>query len=128
MYLPVTTMYASLLGLLLIYLSAQVSRNRRRAKVSLGHGDDELLEKAARAQGNFVEYVPFALFLLFLLELEVSQMWLMHTLGAMLLVGRILHAWGVMQSRPINFGRFWGSGLTWIMIVTTALLNLWHLV
>lgn len=126
MYLPVTTLYASLLGLILIFLSARVSRNRRRAKVSLGHGDDELLEKAARAQGNFIEYVPIALILLMLLELETSQMWLMHVLGAMLLLGRILHAWGVMQPRPVNFGRFWGAGLTWIMIVVTALLNLWH--
>ena len=128
MYLPVTTLYASLLGILLIFLSAQVSRNRRRAKVSLGHGGDVQLEKAARAQGNFVEYVPIALILFLLLELEVSQMWLLHVLGAMLFVGRLLHAWGVMQPKAINFGRFWGSAMTWIMILVTAGLNIWHLV
>ena len=127
MYFPVTTLYASLLGILLIFLSARVSRNRRRAKVSLGHGEDIVLVRAVRAQGNFVEYVPFALLLLFLLEIEVSELWILHLLGAMLLVGRLLHAYGVMQSVGVNFGRFWGTGLTWLMILVSALLNLWHL-
>jgi uncharacterized membrane protein YecN with MAPEG domain len=128
MYFPVTAFYASLLGLLLIFLSARVSRNRRRAKVSLGIGEDAILEKTVRAHANFCEYVPLALILLFVLELEISQIWLLHLLGAMLLVGRLLHAYGVMSPRAINFGRFYGSGLTWLMVLSSSLLNLWHLV
>lgn len=127
MYVPVTTLYASLLGILLIFLSARVSHNRRRAKVSLGHGEDIVLVRAVRAQGNFVEYVPFALFLLFLLEIEVSELWILHLLGSMLLLGRLLHAYGVIQPVAVNFGRFWGTCLTWLMILACALLNLWHL-
>lgn len=127
MYFPVTTLYASLLGILLIILSARVSRHRRRARVSLGHGEDIVLVRVMRAQGNFIEYVPFALILLSLLEVEVTELWVLHLLGAMLLVGRLLHAYGVMQPTAPNFGRFWGTGLTWMMILVTSLLNLWHL-
>lgn len=127
MYFPVTTLYASLLGILLIFLSAKVSRTRRRSKVSLGHGEDIVLVRAVRAQGNFIEYVPFALILLFLLEMEVSDLWVLHLLGASLLMGRLLHAYGVVQPAAPNFGRFWGTALTWLMILVTSMLNLWHL-
>lgn len=126
MSFPVTTFYASLLGLLFIFLSARVSANRRRAKVSLGLGEDAGLERANRAQGNFIEYVPIGLILLLLLEQEVTQMWLLHTLGAALLAGRLMHAWGLSQKYSTNFFRTWGTALTWLMIVATALLNLWH--
>jgi len=126
MSFPVTTFYASLLGLLLIFLSARVSANRRRAKVSIGLGEDVGLERANRAQGNFIEYVPIGLILLLLLEQEVTQMWLLHTLGAALLAGRLMHAWGLSKKYSVNFFRTWGTGLTWLMIVATALLNLWH--
>ena len=126
MYVPITTFYGSLLGLILIFLSALVSKNRRKAKVSLGLGDNEGLERASRAQGNFIEYVPIGLILLFLLELEIAQMWLLHLLGAMLLVGRVLHAWGISQNARVHPGRFWGTALTWGMILFTSLLNLWH--
>lgn len=126
MNFPVTTFYASLLGLLLIYLSARVSMNRRRTKVSLGLGEDAGLERANRAQGNFVEYVPISLILLLLLEQEVTQMWLLHLLGAMLLLGRLMHAWGLTRRHSVNVYRFWGTALTWFMILATALLNLWH--
>jgi uncharacterized membrane protein YecN with MAPEG domain len=128
MYFPVTTFYASLLGILLLILSNQVSNHRKRAMVSLGHGDDSMLERAMRTQGNFVEYVPFALLLLMLLEQELSEMWLLHTLGAMLLAGRLLHMYGIHNADSPIAGRFWGTALTWLMILATSLLNLWHLI
>ncbi|MBT8062168.1 MAG: glutathione S-transferase [Xanthomonadales bacterium] len=126
MNFPVTTFYASLLGLIFVFLSARVSFNRRRAKVSLGLGEDAGLERANRAQGNFIEYVPIALILLLLLEQEVSQMWLLHTLGAALLGGRLMHAWGLARRYSVNMFRTWGTVITWLMIMATALLNLWH--
>ena len=126
MSFPITTIYASILGLLLIYLSARVSANRRRARVSLGLGEDKGLERACRAQGNFIEYVPMAVILLLLLEQELIDGWLLHTLGISLVLGRILHAWGLAQKRSVNRGRWWGAALTWFMIVATSLLNLWH--
>jgi hypothetical protein len=124
---PVTALYAALLGLLLIYLSARVSQHRRRARVSLGLGEDIGLERAARAHGNFIEYVPIGLILMALLEPEMASLWVMHLLGAMLLAGRLLHAFGMTRRASVNFGRFWGTALTWLMILAASLLNLWHL-
>ncbi|NND45556.1 MAG: hypothetical protein HKN58_09550 [Xanthomonadales bacterium] len=126
MFFPVTAMYAGLLGLLLILLSAQVSRQRRRARVSLGLGGDTELERAARAQGNFIEYVPLGLLLLLLLEPEITRLWILHVLGTMLLLGRILHAIGMYPRGRAIKGRFWGTALTWLMILGASFLNLWH--
>lgn len=121
---PVTTMYAALLGLLLIFLSDMVSRSRKRSDISLGHGDDPMLERAMRAHGNFVEYVPLGLILLLLLELKDLTPWALHVLGAMLLVGRLLHAYGMMRPDGALSGRYWGTALTWLMILGASLANL----
>ena len=66
----VTPLYAGLLGLMLLVLSALVSRQRLRHKVSIGDGDVPSVRAAMRVQANFVEYVPLALILLVLLELS----------------------------------------------------------
>ncbi len=125
---PVTTLYAALLGLLLIVLSDMVTRSRKRSKVSLGHGNDPMLERAMRAHGNFIEYVPMGLILLLLLELKGAEFWALHVFGLLLLLGRLLHACGMIWPDGIISGRFWGTALTWIMILCASLANLWLLV
>lgn len=127
MDIQVTTLYAALLGLLLILLSDLVTRSRKRSRVSLGHGDDPMLERAMRAHGNFVEYVPLGLILLLLLELHGLAPWGLHTLGLMLLAGRVMHAYGMIRPDGSFSGRFWGTALTWLMILGASLTNLWQL-
>jgi len=127
MNFPVTTLYAALLGLLLIVLSDLVSRNRKRSRVNLGHGGDPLLERIMRAHGNFVEYVPLGLILLLLLELKGAESWVLHVFGLMLLAGRMLHAYGMIRPDGALSGRYWGTALTWLMILGCSLANLWLL-
>ena len=122
---PITTVYAALLGILLILLSDLVSRTRKKSCVSLGHGDDPMLERTMRAHGNFVEYVPFGLLLLLLVEVMGGQPWLLHVYGLMLLLGRLLHAYGMIRPEAPVSGRYWGTTLTWLMILATSLTNLW---
>lgn len=124
---PVTTIYAALLGLLLIVLSDLVSRTRKKSKIILGHGDDPMLERVMRAQGNFVEYVPLGLILLMLMELKTAEPWVLHMCGTMLLMGRMLHAYGMVKPDGMISGRYWGTALTWLMILGASLFNLWLL-
>jgi uncharacterized membrane protein YecN with MAPEG domain len=127
MHFPVTTFYAAILGILLVVLSDLVSRNRKKAKISLGSSGDPILERAVRAHGNFVEYVPLALILLLLLEGQAAAPWMLHALGGTLLAGRLLHVYGMIWPDGKVAGRFWGTGLTWLMVLCTSLLNLWRL-
>ena len=73
---PITTIYASLLGLLFVALSLRVIRTRGCVGVALGSGADPLLQRAVRVQANFAEYVPLALVLMALVEIAGASVWL----------------------------------------------------
>lgn len=125
MQLEITALYAALSGLLLILLSAAVSKKRLGAQISLGDGNDATLNSAIRAHGNFIEYVPLALILLALTESYGTAPVVLHLLGASLIAGRLLHAWGMSQPNSLGSGRRLGTALTWGMILVTSLLLLY---
>lgn len=54
-----------------------------------------MLLRAARAHANFAEYVPFTLLLLFILESQTNIGMSIHVLGVALIVGRLVHAYGI---------------------------------
>jgi uncharacterized membrane protein YecN with MAPEG domain len=111
-------LYASLLGFLLIFLSAHVIVLRRKLNCNFGDGGDPRLQRAIAAHANFSQYTAFALLLLLLISsLQVSLL-LVHVLGLMLLLGRCLHAWGLISGALV--GRAVGIGLTLSMIGFSA--------
>ena len=70
MILTATPLYAGLLALLFVALSARVIVQRRRAHVSVGDGNDQSLRQKMRVHANFAEYTPIGLVLLGLTELQ----------------------------------------------------------
>ena len=98
----VTPIYATLLGLLFIALSVRTLRLRRRHRVAVGDGDNAELRRAMRVHANFAEYIPLALLLVFFVEMDSAPAVWVHALCLALLCGRLLHAWGVSQTRE-NF-------------------------
>ena len=125
MSLTITALYASLAGLLLLFLSFRVVRWRRKLSVGLGDGGQENLLRAQRTQANFIEYVPIALILLAAAESQGLAGWLLQTAGAILMLARLLHAWGLSQSSGRSFGRYWGTLLTWVVILALSLANIY---
>jgi uncharacterized membrane protein YecN with MAPEG domain len=95
-----------------------------RFQVGLGTGDNRELERAVRIHGNFAEYVPLALVLLVIYEMGGAPAWAVHLAGAVLLVARLLHAFGLTQSSGRSPGRFTGIIATWLVILGLALANL----
>jgi len=122
---PVSFFYAGLLGLLLVALSAQVVLARRRFRVRLGAGTDEGMQQAIRVQANFAEYVPFAVVLLVLAEIQGLPAGAIHASGIVLVVSRVLHAAGLSKSPGRSFGRFYGTAGTWLVILSLSLWLLW---
>lgn len=114
----ITTLYAALSAALLIALSLRVIAVRRRDRIALGDGGDPDLMQRIRAQGNFVEYVPMALIVMLLLELQALPAWLLHALGIALIAGRLAHGWALAAgSIP---GRVAGMMLTFSVIAIGA--------
>ena len=124
MGLEITGLYGGCLGLLLVVLSIRVVRMRDRFKTGIGSGGEPELARAIRVHGNFVEYVPLSLILLATLEIQGAAVWVLHFFGAALLLGRVLHAWGLSSSEGRTPGRFLGTLLTWLSLAGLSVANL----
>lgn len=120
--LQAVALYSALNLLIILVLAANVSRNRRRAKVSLGSGKDARLEQAVRAHGNGVECVPLALFALFLVSAVGYPAIAVHGLGIALTLGRFVYSYGLLTSPGPSMGRMLGTGLTWLVLLGQVLL------
>ena len=113
--------YASLLALLYFVLAVRVIRIRRKERIAIGNGNNVALRRAIRVHANFAEYIPLALILLTFVELQQSSPLLVHGLGLALLVGRIVHAYGVSQEKENYRLRTAGMLLTFGTIAGAAL-------
>ena len=91
----VTPLFAAVLALMFVLLCINVVRIRLREQVSLGDGDNKQLNIAIRTQANFVEYVPFTLLLMWLLESIDFSPARVFWIGVALVLARILHVIGM---------------------------------
>lgn len=117
----VTLIVAGLHGVLLLALLQPIVRLRRGRRIGLGDGGDRELLRRVRVHANFVEYVPMLLVLLALLELGGLDRRIIALLGGVLLVARLLHAQGLGGSEGYSFGRFWGTAVTWLVLLAASL-------
>ncbi|WJG08004.1 MAPEG family protein [Aliiglaciecola sp. LCG003] len=121
---PITAFYAGLMGITFLYLSILVIKQRRGLKVSLGDGGDSHFQGVIRAHGNFAEYVPLILILLLIAEQNSVNYILLHAVGTALLIGRIIHAYGLRHHVGVSWQRMWGTVLTFAALLTAAVLNI----
>lgn len=126
--LTATPLYAGLLALLYLVLSYRVIRQRITARVAHGDGGDKELNLRQRVHSNFNEYVPLGLILLGLAELQGAPLWVIHLLGATLLIARLGHAWGMSRTPGQPVGRGGGTVLTYLVLLTAGLANIGHAV
>ena len=96
----ITLIIAAALGLLNVWLGVRIMRARVSGKVSLGHGDLPGMEARCRAHANFNEYVPIALILMGLVEMNVGASRWLWGIGALLVVARVLHPFGMDRPAP----------------------------
>lgn len=120
--IPITTIFAGLLALMLVGVSIRVTVLRARKKIEFFDGGDKELGRAIRVQGNFVEYVPLALMLLGMIEWMGTKPWVVYVLGVALVVARIVHAWGLYSS--VFNARVVGTSLNWLVLAVGGLLAL----
>ena len=121
---PITAVYAGLLAIVLFVLSLRVIGVRRQAKVAVGDQGNATLLRRMRAHANFAEYVPYCLVLMGLAESLRAPPLVLHGLGAALLVGRLLHAYGISQTNEKLWLRVTGMAITFTVLLTGALLSL----
>ena len=116
----ITPIYAALFGLIFVFLSIRVIKQRVKNQVTIGDGQHPELMRTMRVHGNFAEYVPLALLLLFFLETQTNHSVFIHVLGLVLLAGRLIHAYGVSKTDEELHFRKIGMILTFIVILSSA--------
>ncbi len=122
--LTITAFYASLLTLVFLSLSFNIIRLRMKLKIGVGDGGEKQLIKATRVHGNFSEYIPLSLILLAGYELSGANSSWLHVLGALLLLGRILHVVGLTKSIGTSIPRFVGMVSTFLVLLILAIENI----
>jgi hypothetical protein len=120
-----SAIYASLSAFLVVWLSLNVIKVRRTKQVSVGDGGDDELKTAMAAQSNALEYLPISLLLLFALEYNGAFLVLVHTLGIVLLVGRVIHARAMLANNLQR--RVIGMQITIWVIIGLAIANLFFI-
>jgi uncharacterized membrane protein YecN with MAPEG domain len=124
MHTPITAFYAGLLGILFCYLSVLVVKDRFSKKISLGDGGDHHFQQVIRAHGNFSEYTPIVLILLFIAEVNLSNPILLHLAGTAIISGRFIHAFGLRRHSGVSWQRVSGMLLTFTSLITLSVMNL----
>ncbi len=108
----ITPLFTAVLSLIFILLSIRTLRLRRKLKIAFGDSGNLEMLRAIRAHGNFSEYVPLSLLLIYFVEQAHAQSWLVYTLGSVLTLGRVCHAYGVSQLKETFFFRVFGMACT----------------
>lgn len=119
MILPVSLAVAAACAIINIWLAVRVTRRRMTGKIMMGDGGDALMLSRGRAHANFVEYAPFALALIVLIEIAGGEPLWLWVIGALFVAARIAHPIGMDLPAPNPF-RAGGTALTWIVLALLA--------
>lgn len=123
--LIVSPLYVGLCALIFFVLSVMVIRLRAARHTWFGDGGHADLQRAIRVQANFAEYTPLALLVIVVVEAAGYHAWIVHAFGIAFVLGRLLHAWGLMRSAEASAGRFIGMNLTFLVLVAGGGLLIW---
>ena len=119
---PISLLTASILGLIYLGLCYNVVQHRIK-EIKQVDFDQAILDRMVRVQCNFNDYVPIILILLFLLENAGAKNFIVLGVSIGLVVGRILHAWGLSSKAGTSFGRYYGTLLTWLSLLTASVMG-----
>ncbi len=109
---------AGLLGILGAALALNVGRMRNVKKVSLGDGGDKELQAAIRAHGNFMEFVPICLILIYLVGGDFQER-AGAVMAIILVLARLAHAAGMLGY--MRNGRVIGAVSTITLLFVAAI-------
>ncbi len=119
MILPVTLTIAAAAAVLNLWLAMRIVRARFSTKVMTGDGGDPMMLGRMRAQANFIEYAPFVLILMALIELAGGSTTILWVTGPVFVAARVAHGLGMDAGAP-RVLRGAGALLTWAVLAGLA--------
>ncbi len=127
-YLPITSMIAASLAVIMFTLTFMVSIGRINlgkaegdtAKYPIHDGNDENLKRRISAFSNFTEYAPMCLIMIALIEINGATSTLIWSLGVAFVAGRILHVIGMLTNPHFPLPRIIGMLATYAALLVPA--------
>lgn len=125
MTLTTTTLYAIALIPIWLVLWIRVTSIRSAIGCSIGDAGDMKLLQKIRQHGNFIEWVPLVLLMMLLAEAQGTDALWLHAAGALLLIGRLAHPFGLKIDNVGHPLRYVGNGtnLLAVLVLTVALVR-----
>ena len=119
MLLPITLTIAGVAAIINIWLGFRVGQLRGRHKVLHGDGGNESVMIRMRAHSNFIEYAPFFLILLGLIEMAIGPAQWLWWVAIAFVLGRLAHPFGMERPAP-NPLRMGGTMISWAVLIGLA--------
>ena len=110
----ITSLYASLIAIILIILSIRVIAVRGNPMFkffTFEPDDNNTLDRVIRGHSNLIEYAPLFLILLFFFEKEFNSVYV-HAYGLIFIIGRLMHGFCFAFTKQNMFLRVGGTVLT----------------
>ena len=120
MLIPITALYLAVFTVFAGFLAFLAGKIRGAEGISIGDGGRPDLLLAMRRHGNFVEYVPYFMTMMAVLELNGSGALLLHGLGLSMIFARTMHAVGIKADTTQSLPRGIGAGLTLVLSLVAA--------
>lgn len=118
---PALALYTGLLGLIGIWLMVNTGKKKEAAGISIGDGGIPRVVRAMRGQMNFVENALIGIIILIVAALIGTPIGVIHAGGAMLVLGRFLHALHFTQDDAPQWQRAAGMLLTLIVVLVGSI-------
>lgn len=126
--LPITSMIAALLAVIMFILTIMVSISRINlgkaegdtAKYPIHDGNNENLKRRIGAFSNFTEYAPMCLIMITLIEINGASSTLIWSLGGAFVAGRVLHAIGMLNNPHFPLPRIIAMFATYAALLVPA--------
>ncbi|AYJ84730.1 MAPEG family protein (plasmid) [Sphingomonas paeninsulae] len=115
MTLPITLITAAALGTISLWLGLRIFRMRLREEILIGDDGNDKLAGRMRAHANLVEYAPFVLILMALIEVARGAGITLAVTAALFILARIANPIG-MDLRRSNVPRASGAIVTWVVL------------
>jgi hypothetical protein len=128
MPISLTALYGAILALIIVALGINVTVHRVKLKVPLGDGGNKEMLRMIRLHGNAVEYIPLAIALMAVYEINGGSHLALHFIGVALIAGRLIQTVAMWSTEIAGPGRGAGQTLTWLSIAGLAVLNLWKVI
>jgi uncharacterized membrane protein YecN with MAPEG domain len=118
-------LYAAINGLIMLVLGMLVVRARVKTQTIIGDGGKPEMAAPLRAHANNAEWTPMAIVMMLVVLNLGGAGWMIHTVGAPLTIGRLLHGVGLSRTTGSSSFRLIGMLLTWFAYIFAIVVIFW---